>query len=67
MIKQLPDAPYIRDAEVNGMPEAEHYYCPICDGEDPETFYVLDGQIVGCDMCTASVDAWDWHCSHRDD
>lgn len=34
--------------------------CPIC-GEETDTF-IRDyrGEIVGCDHCTSSIDAWDY-------
>lgn len=61
MISQLPDAPYIRDAELNGMPEDVTFNCPICNAENPDTFYLVDGEIVGCDQCMESSDAWKWY------
>lgn len=35
----LPDAPWIREAETFGLPEAENVYCPICGEENPEYFF----------------------------
>lgn len=48
----LPDAPWIREAELFGMPDAPDVWCPICNEENPEDFYVDDsGEIVGCSCC----------------
>ena len=55
----LPDAPWIRDTELNGLPFEPEPVCPCC-GEEAETYY-LDtwGGIIGCDRCVKAVDAWD--------
>ena len=56
---QIRDAPWIRDAEMNGYgdPPVE---CPIC-GEDCESIY-LDGDrnVCGCEKCMKIIDSWDW-------
>ena len=57
----LPDAPWIRDAEINGMPEAETIYCPVCGAEDPEDYFLDEyDQVIGCDCCIKRKDAYDW-------
>jgi hypothetical protein len=61
----LPDAPWIRDAELNGIPEAEDFFCPVCGAENPEKFYVVDGEVIGCESCVNTQDAYDWHDRHR--
>ena len=33
--------------------------CPVC-GEECETFYICDDEIIGCDRCTETVDAIDY-------
>lgn len=55
----IPDAPWIRDAENNGMPDGDDVYCPVCNEENPEYFYVQDGEIIGCSECVERVDAVD--------
>lgn len=56
----LPDAPWIRDAEINGPPQMEEYKCPICGIEQPEKFYVNDcDEILGCNCCIKAVDAYE--------
>ena len=56
----LHDAPWIRDAELNGMPEGDDVYCPVCGEENPEDFYVHDGDVVGCSCCVKRYDPWEW-------
>ena len=57
---QLPDAPWIQDAELNGYPEAEPVECPIC-GWECETIYMdRTGAVCGCERCMEKKDAWDW-------
>lgn len=61
----LPDAPWIREAELYGMPEAENFYCPVCGAENPEKFYEVDGEVIGCEECVKTHDAYDWFDRHR--
>lgn len=59
MLMEVPDAPWIREAETNGMPDAETVYCPVCGAEDPEDFVLDDGgDVIGCDCCLRRVDPW---------
>lgn len=59
---QIPDAPWIRDAEMYGYPENEvpDPVCPCCGYQEPEQIYLMDGDAIGCDHCIKFVDAWDW-------
>lgn len=63
----LPDAPWIRETERDGMPEAETIYCPVCGAEDPEDFFTDNTgiDVIGCSCCMKRVNAWDWHCDHE--
>ena len=55
-----PDADYIREAEMVGMPSPEPVCCPEC-GEECETVYVdASGYCFGCDKCLKARDAYDW-------
>ena len=59
-MEHVPDAPWIRDAELNGVPEDPPVKCPIC-GEECETIYEdKNGEVFGCDKCTKHRDAYDW-------
>lgn len=55
----LSDAPWIRDAEINGMPKSKHPRCPICGSEESDYFYVSSGEVVGCECCIDKVEVWD--------
>lgn len=58
-MEQIPDAPWIREAETYGV-GADPVYCPIC-GEECETIYAdLNGEVFGCDQCIMKQDAWEW-------
>ena len=40
-------------------PDGEVPVCPIC-GEETDTFFKNSlGEIIGCDICVRSVDAWE--------
>lgn len=58
----IPDHPVICNLERTGYPdgkEPKYPVCPMC-GEETDTFYkTIGGEIVGCDSCIRSVDAWD--------
>jgi len=60
----IEDAPWIREAETDGMPEEDEPICPVC-GEECEELYIVDGDVIGCDCCVNRVDASDWLYSHR--
>ena len=55
-MEQIPDAPWIRDAELNGYPSPEPVKCPIC-GDDADTFFLQDGFVIGCNRCVTETDA----------
>jgi len=59
-MEQIPDAPWIRDAELNGYGDYEPIECPIC-GEECETIYRdRYGEVVGCDECITTQEAYEW-------
>lgn len=57
---RLPDAPWIRDAMLNGPPEPDPIYCPVCDEECSEIYFDKSGNVVGCDYCISKQDAGEW-------
>lgn len=63
----LPDAPWVRDAEMNGVPEEEYYTCPNCGEEAPDEIYLIGGQAIGCCKCVKAVDGWVWAEKQRED
>lgn len=56
----IPDAPWIRDAEMNGMVSDDPPKCPCC-GAEAERFYFYNGgsDILGCENCIDWKDAWE--------
>ena len=52
---QHPDITYM---ERTGGGETEEIQCPVC-GYACETFYKHDGEIIGCDICVDTVDAYE--------
>ena len=63
----LPDAPWIREAELYGDPERETIYCPVCGAEDPEEFYTdsFGIEVIGCECCMKRVNAYDWYIDNK--
>lgn len=42
-------------------PEPKQYpVCPLCDAECQTIYHSCDGDILGCEHCVSSVDAWEW-------
>lgn len=62
----LPDAPWIRDAELNGVPADDPVLCPICGEECDTIFEDDDGTAFGCENCVRKRDAYDWFSEMRD-
>ena len=57
----IPDHPVIRNMEQTGHPdgrEPKFPICPVC-GAETDTYYKCDMEIVGCDECVSSVNAWE--------
>jgi len=63
-LEDIPDAPWIREAERWGAPpygpEDEDVFYPICGKEAQEFFFDCDHEIFGCDQCVTSKDAWEY-------
>ncbi len=58
----IPDAPWIRDAENNGVGSSDpEPKCPICY-QECERLYRYNGgrDILGCENCIDTVDSYDW-------
>ena len=53
MMQNIPDAPWIRDAELNGMEDAPEPTCPICYGHPEYAYYDQAGNLLGCDLCVS--------------
>lgn len=59
-MEQIPDAPWIRDTELNGYPEMEPVCCPVCGEECDTLFTDKYGDVVGCEECMGRLDAYKW-------
>ena len=57
----IADAPWIRDAEINGVENAPDLKCPVCYSIC-ETLYTNGGRsgVVGCENCISTIDPWDY-------
>lgn len=65
-MEQIPDAPWIRDAENNGVGSFDQPICPVC-GEECETIYAdMYGNVFACDQCLIEQDAWQWQEDQRE-
>ena len=60
-MNDLPDAPWIREAEQFGVPEGPVPTCPCCGEECDNYFTDGSGDIIGCENCVRKVDAYDYH------
>jgi hypothetical protein len=59
---QIQDHPIIRNMELTGCPDGREPKYPICPkcGEEASSFYVsADKEVIGCDNCVESRDAWE--------
>lgn len=59
----IPDAPWIRETERDGMPPYDEpdRTCPVC-GKECETIYTDRlGEPVGCDECLTMWESGEWH------
>lgn len=66
-MNSLPDAPWIRDAEQNGVDDGDDVICPCCGAENPDSFYIEGGEVVGCSHCLKCVDPWEWIADHKEE
>ncbi|MEO1815306.1 MAG: hypothetical protein ABGU93_06955 [Acetobacterium sp.] len=41
--------------------ESKYPECPECYQECDTIFYSKKGDVVGCENCISSMDAWEWH------
>lgn len=58
---QLPDDPIVMNMMRTGHPDGKEEpqpICPVC-GEECDTLFLNDGQIVGCENCVETRSAWD--------
>ena len=65
----IPDAPWIRDAELNGVgPDDKPVICPVCGAECEEIYESREyGEVFGCDQCILIRDAYEWQDQQEED
>ena len=52
--------PCFQETWLNGPPEPDPVYCPVCESECSEVFFNQTGDVVGCDYCISKQDAGEW-------
>lgn len=62
----LPDAPWIRDAERNGYPSTEPVYCPICGKECTTIYKDINSEVFACNWCLEEQDADEWQAQEKE-
>ncbi len=61
----IADAPWVRDAELNGIGESlPDPVCPVC-GAECEHIFLIGGEVVGCECCVEVKDACEWDDERR--
>ena len=75
-MEQIPDAPWIREAENRGMPPYDDEpapKCPICCRECETLFRAYDGKhktkgdVLGCEHCVTTENAWDYQAEYKEE
>ena len=75
-MEQIPDAPWIREAEMYGMPpydDEPEPVCPICQRTCETLFRQYDGEkqimgdVLGCEHCITTYNAWDYQAEHKEE
>ena len=61
-MNQIPDAPWIRTAELYGVDDGGTKYvlCPVCEEECSTIWLDGNGNACGCNHCMRRQDAFDW-------
>ena len=67
MAGMIPDAPYIREAEMFGMPPYDEPKCPVCGRECNSIFLDQNREAFGCEHCVKEEDSYDWRERQQDE
>ena len=62
MYNDIPDHPVIQNMERTGYPDGKeptYPHCPVCGAECDTVYRNKELDIVGCDECITTKDAWD--------
>ena len=63
-MEQIPDAPWIRKAERDGVGDPP-VHCPCCEEECTTIYRDKWGNVFACDKCIEEQDAWEWEEEER--
>lgn len=58
-MNRLSDHSAIRQAEMEGTPECIGPHCPVCGEACEQVYCNSDGEVLGCDVCVKTMDAWE--------
>ena len=58
-MEQIPDAPWIRKAETDGVGDPP-VHCPCCEEECTTIYRDQWGNVFACNKCIEEQDAWEW-------
>ena len=62
-VVDIPDAPWIRDAERYGAPAPvgdDDVECPICGKICDFVYKDIDGDVCGCENCLTKIESYEW-------
>ena len=62
MMQEIMDHPGVRNCELTGYPDGKeptYPHCPVCGSECDTVYRDKDRNIVGCDECISTADAWE--------
>ena len=61
-MEHVPDAPWIRDAEQNGIESPDPVKCPVCYEECERIYYYKNNEhdALGCENCIDWLSSDDW-------
>lgn len=65
-MEQIPDAPWVREAERDGMPPFNVVTCPCCGEECTEIYADQYGNVFACEHCLIVQDADEWDAEQRE-
>ena len=63
---QIPDAPWIREAETKGVDDYEPVFCPVCDEECETIYRDKFGEVFGCENCITTQESYEWAEAQRE-
>ena len=59
-MEQIPDAPWVREAERDGYPADPPVICPCCGEECLVVYMDRYKNVFACDRCIVEEESWEW-------